>query len=86
MHVVLACVAKMDDGTWLLGGDLDISTIGDAPVGSRLAVVVRDGSPQAFDLWYEGAGAPAADCAGFLASIKDPERQPATGGELNLPN
>jgi hypothetical protein len=80
------CLAERDDGTWLLGGDLEQSTVGDGPVGSRGAVIVRDGTPQAFNLVLEGDDAPAVDCPAFLAAVPNETMQPAIEGELTLPD
>ena len=83
--VRLECLDQRADDTWLLGGTIEAST--EWRVGSRAAVIVRDGDPQAFDFWIQGDDPDAASCAAFLATIPDDvPLSPAKEGALELPD
>lgn len=85
VDVQLECLDVRADDTWVLGGTIDASTF--LRVGSRAAVIVRDGDSQAFDFWIQGNDPDAADCAAFLAGIpEDVPLQPALDGGLQLPD
>ena len=85
----LECSRQFDDTTWILGGTTTESTTDNSPVGTRSAVLVRDGTPQELILWFEDPP-PADDCAGFVNGLQDGEVVnagfgPATEGEISLP-
>ena len=66
----LECFRMFDDTTWILGGEIVESTSAGQPVGTRTAVLVRDGSPQQVILWFEDAASPAgAGCPAFVNAI-----------------
>ena len=65
------------------------STTDNSPVGTRSAVLIRDGEPQELVLWFEDPP-PADDCDGFVNALEDDEIVnwsfgPATEGEILLP-
>ncbi len=66
----LECSRMFDDTTWILGGEIIQSTSEGQAVGTRSAVIVRDGSPQQVILWFEDPSSPAgAGCAAFVNAI-----------------
>ena len=68
----LECSRMFDDTTWILGGDIIQSTSEGQAVGTRSAVIIRDGSPQQVILWFEDPASPAgAGCAAFVNAIPD---------------
>jgi hypothetical protein len=85
----LECARMFDDTTWILGGEIEESTAEDQAVGTRSAVIVRDGAPQQVILWFEDPP-PAADCPAFVDSITDEAIAgstfgPVQEGEISLP-
>jgi hypothetical protein len=87
----LHCARMFDDTTWMLGGEIDESTPGGQPVGTRTAVIVREGSPQQVSLWFDDPSA-GADCPAFLNGIPNDAVEglgylrPVKEGEISLPN
>ena len=87
----LECSRMFDDTTWILGGEIVQSTSEGQAVGTRSAVIVRDGSPQQVILWFEDPSSPAgAGCAAFVNAIPDEEVVnggfvPVEEGEISLP-
>lgn len=57
-----------DDQTWMLAGEVEESAPGGQALGTRIAVIVRDGSPQQVAIWAEEAPL-AADCGAFASDI-----------------
>ena len=87
--IALECSREFDDTTWILAGTTTESTTDNSPVGSRSAILVRDGAPQEVILWFEDPP-PAEDCAGFLEGIPEEDIvnagfTPVTEGEISLP-
>ena len=87
--IELECSRQFDDTTWILGGTTTESTTDNSPVGTRSALLVRDGAPQEMILWFEDAP-PADDCAGFVNSLQEDAIVnagfgPVTEGEISLP-
>jgi hypothetical protein len=87
--IALECSRQFDDTTWILGGTTTESTTDNSPVGTRSAVLVRDGEPQELILWFEDPP-PADDCAGVVNALQDDAIVnagfvPATEGEISLP-
>ena len=87
----LECFRMFDDTTWILGGEIVQSTSEGQAVGTRVAVIVRDGSPQQVILWFEDPSSPAgAGCAALVNAIPDEEVVnggfvPVEHGEISLP-
>ena len=87
--IELECSRQFDDTTWILGGTTTESTTDNSPVGTRSAVLIRDGEPQELILWFEDPP-PADDCAGFVTALQDDAIVnagfvPATEGEISRP-
>ncbi len=82
----LECSSTADDGTLILGGEVSESTDDAHPQGSRAALVVRDGDPDALQTWFEDPP-PADSCAEFLTNIPPDvisTPQDVTDGEITV--
>ena len=64
----LDCLRRFDEQTWILGGQIDQSSIPGYEPGMRRAVIVRDTLPQQAANWGPEASG-AADCAEFVSTI-----------------
>jgi hypothetical protein len=85
----LQCARQFDAQTWMLAGEVGESSGEGLPIGTWMAVIVRDGSPQQVGIWP--ASAPTADCAEFVSQIPDRAVEgpnqitPVKDGEISLP-
>jgi hypothetical protein len=88
--ISLQCGRMFDSTTWMLAGVVDTSTHVGLKVGTRSAVIVRDGSPQEIGLWIEEPPV-ATDCPSFVTDIpkeavENPGAMARVGrGSLTLP-
>ena len=65
----LQCARQFDGQTWMFAGQIEESSGEGLPIGTSIAVIVRDGSPQQASMWP--ANGPADDCADFVRNIPD---------------
>lgn len=90
VRIRFGCARLFDATTWMLAGEIEGATPGTVDVGTRTALIVREGSPQQVGLWFEDAP-PAADCDAFVSAIpadavEDPASlSPVTDGRISLP-
>ncbi len=67
--IALECAAERSE-VLILGGSVSESYTPDAKVGTRSAVLVKEGEPDRLLLWFEDPP-PARDCDAFVRNIPD---------------
>ena len=86
----LQCSRRFDEQTWMLSGEIEESTGEGLPIGTCMAEIVRDGSPQQASIW-SAEGPTADDCEAFVSAIPDSAVEgqdmitPMSSGSITLP-
>lgn len=70
LTVELEC-ARTFDAFLLIGGDVTQSTLGSVPVGTRVAMVIKRGSPLQAHPDFENPDPPEATCMAYLEEIDE---------------
>jgi hypothetical protein len=68
--IAVECSGKAADGVVIVAGKVSASEDDERPVGTRTAVLVKDGDPDGMLLWFEDPP-PAGSCSEFVENIPE---------------
>ena len=68
--IAVECSGKAADGVVIVAGKVSASEDDERPVGTRAAVVVKEGDPDGMILWFE-VPPPAGSCGEFVENIPE---------------
>ena len=74
--VKLGCASSKDDGSWVLGGTVEKTTVHGESAGAWSAVIVKGGTPQRIGIWLSASplGRQRLRCLGGVDQSSRPRR------------